>query len=143
MAEQRPPVRPALNPARLLHPRERDQFTARCIDTAPDEFPGLRLRVTGHLARIEESATDASLTDIDTARQVATVLGQLLDEPDLFDAECRALIRGAVEYFVLTGDGQDDVDDIVGFDDDARITNAVLEALGRADLHITPGAGPL
>ena len=45
-------------------------------------------------------------------------------------------MRGAVEYFVLDGDGVGDTADVVGFDDDARVVNAVTAAVGRSDLVI-------
>lgn len=64
------------------------------------------------------------------------MLGSLLDEPDQYDARERELIRGAVEYFVLDRDERRDLTDAIGFDDDARVLNAVLDSLHRADLRI-------
>ena len=40
---------------------------------------------------------------------------------------------GAVEYFVLDGDSSDDVGDLFGLDDDARIVGAVCRLLDRHD----------
>lgn len=127
--------RPALHLERLLHPDEQDQFRSLCQTTEAAEFPGLRTRVTDHLARVNaHAAVEGSRTDAETARRIAEVLDQLLRAPEAFDADARALVRGAVDYFVLSKDGRDDLNDLIGFDDDLRITNAVLEAIDRNDL---------
>jgi hypothetical protein len=41
-----------------------------------------------------------------------------------------------VDYFVMRDDGEDDLHSPIGFDDDARVVNAVLDALGRSDLRV-------
>ena len=122
---------------RLLHPGERDRFAALCRPTSAVEFPALRASVDAHLALAE--AAEGALVDVEVGRQVAGALNELLDNPNGYDDEQRALIRGAVDYFVLTGDDADDLSDPTGFDDDARIVNAVAQALDRADLIVKPG----
>jgi len=57
---------------------------------------------------------------------------------DQYDAEARALLRGAVVYFIEADDTANDLTDVIGFDDDVRVLNAVLDALGRQDLLIAP-----
>ncbi len=121
----------------LLHPHQATQFTALCTTTSADELAGLRLRVRVHLAEVEALARADDRVDVEMARRIAKVLGPLLDEPDSWDAEQRALLRGAVEYFHLSEDHRSDLTDWFGFDDDARVTNAVSQALGRTDLTIT------
>ena len=123
----------------LLHPEQADQLTALCLATSAEELAGLRLRVQVHMVDVEETSRHDDRVDVETARRIAGVLGQLLDEPDSWDAEQRALLRGAVEYFHLHDDQQGDLSGWFGFDDDARITNAVAQALGRADLLIQLG----
>lgn len=120
----------------MLHPEEMDRFVAACVPTESTELAGLRLRVTTHLAWVRSQERAYPAVDVDTAARIATALAQLLDEPDSYDAEQRALLRGAVDYYVLRDDGEDDLRSPVGFDDDARVVNAVLDAVGRADLHI-------
>ena len=136
MADAQDSSRARLLVESVLHPGQVDQFTAGAIATAPEDFPGLRLRVVAHLAHIEKASVGHAAVDVDAARAVAHVLGSLLDEPDQYDARERELIRGAVEYFVLDRDERRDLTDAIGFDDDARVLNAVLDSLHRADLRI-------
>ena len=53
-----------------------------------------------------------------------------------YTAEQRALLRGAITYFAQREDDEDDLDSVIGFDDDARVLSAVAEALGRPDLIV-------
>ncbi|MCC6434329.1 MAG: hypothetical protein IT196_04790 [Acidimicrobiales bacterium] len=120
----------------ILHPAEMDRFIAACLPTTAAELPGLRLRTQSYLAWARQQANRSGAVDLDMATQIATVLATLLDEPDQYDEDARALLRGATTYFVDADDGSNDVTDVVGFDDDARVLNAVLDALGRRDLRI-------
>ncbi len=120
----------------LLHPNEMDRFIAACLPTQPTELPGLRLRTQAYLAWARNEALGNPTLDLDMATRIADTLSRLLDEPDQYGDEDRALLRGAVDYFVNSEDDANDLTDAVGFDDDARVLNAVLEALGRRDLLI-------
>ncbi len=122
----------------ILHPGEVDRFVAGATTTTPKELPGLAARVTTHLGIIEASAAERGIADIETARLVAASLTELLRTAADRTASQLALLRGAVEYFVESDDEQDDTEDIVGFDDDARIVSAVAEALDRHDLKVDP-----
>lgn len=53
----------------------------------------------------------------------------LLDAWDSHSEESRALIRGAVEYFLLPRDGDDDLATPHGLDDDAAVVRAVMAHL--------------
>lgn len=122
----------------LLHPGEADRLVAGSRETSRAELGWLGTRVRAHLDQIEAAAHDRSSVDLDTARQVAGALLGLVSDPDGLDADARALARGAVEYFVLDADQRSDVGDVLGFDDDARMVNAVVTALGRPDLRVEP-----
>jgi uncharacterized membrane protein YkvA (DUF1232 family) len=122
-----PAARARLLVQEILHPEEMNRFVAGCAPTDPSDFAGLRLRTQAYLAWTRDEA----------ARRDALV--RLLDEPDQYDAEQRALLRGAVSYFVDTDDSANDVTDAIGFDDDVRVVNAVLDAVGRRDLRISFG----
>lgn len=122
----------------LLHPGEVDRFVASAIDTPASHFPALADRVVAHLAQVEARAATDPAIDVEVARRIAAVLDLLLGEPEAYDADARALIRGAVEYFVLDGDDDADTTSGLGFDDDARVLNAALAALGRSELRVEP-----
>ncbi len=118
----------------LLNPEEQLQFRRLCIETPRSEFGPLSETITMHLEQVKDRAVPA--TDVETAELVAASLRALLAAPDDFGAEERALIRGAVEYFLLDDDAAGDIENVLGFDDDARILNTVLDQIGRSDLKV-------
>lgn len=122
--------------ARLLHPGEWDRFSVLCVETSPTELIDARGRVQRHVGKIESAGGETQPADVETARRIGTALDTALTTANRLDADQRALLRGAVEYFVLATDEQDDLGDLLGFDDDARIANGVLRAIGRDDLVI-------
>jgi len=134
-----PAARARLLVQEILHPEEMNRFVAGCAPTDPSDFAGLRLRTQAYLAWTRDEAARHGALDIDTALAIGDALVRLLDEPDQYDAEQRALLRGAVSYFVDTEDSANDVTDAIGFDDDVRVVNAVLDAVGRRDLRISLG----
>ncbi len=73
------------------------------------------------------------------AEKVGAAFEAVLTSTDGFAADERALMRGAVEYFLMAEDASGDLDDVMGFDDDARILNSVLERVGRKDLEVPFG----
>ncbi len=119
----------------LLHPNEVAQFTALCTETAADDFKGEWLRVRAHVAWVAEQGVNDSRVDIVTAKRIAKLLDELMRDVYSYDDEQRALLRGAIEYFVLVGDNDNDLLSL-GFDDDAMVTNLVAKALGRSDLQV-------
>ncbi|MEM9656513.1 MAG: hypothetical protein AAGA65_30840, partial [Actinomycetota bacterium] len=120
---------PSLNLDDLLHPDEQRQFRRLCIETSAEDLAQLPEVVAMHLDHIKNNAESA--TDVETAEMIAVSFQGLLSSDADFDAEDRAQIRGAVEYFLLTDDAAGDMDDALGFDDDARVLNAVLRRIGR------------
>lgn len=134
MAEQ---LRPELVVDQVLHPRERDQFAALCTATSPSELEALVPRIDSYLEKVEAAAEESSVTDVDTGRRLADSLRLLVQSCADYDDDQRALVRGSIEYFILTGDDQNDLDDILGFDDDVRVLNAVVDLLDRNDLAVT------
>ncbi len=120
----------------ILHPEEMNRFIAGCVPTSVEELRGLRERSDDYLQWAKDQAAQSAAVDLDTAERIAGVLASLLDEPDRYDDEARALLAGATSYFVDADDDSNDLTDALGFDDDARVLNAVLDAIGRRDLRI-------
>jgi len=93
-------------------------------------------RVQGHLSLMEAAFAVNGLADADLAEAVAMALLGLLADRDRLSFEERRLLAGGVEYYILTGDSDNDLASPVGMVDDAKVTNATAEALGRPDLVI-------
>lgn len=128
---------PILDLEDLLNPEEQQQFRRLCLPTTVDELIELRTVVELHLQQIRDHAGPAA--DVETAERIATALSQLLSTEDAYKPDERALIRGAVEYFLLADDASGDLEDALGFDDDARVLNSVLDRVGRSDLRVELG----
>jgi SNF2 family DNA or RNA helicase len=99
--------------------------------TTPEELQSLRAGVNercDQLSRLAElKRFDANL-GIATGRRLAAAL----DDSSL-DDEQRALLRAAVDYFLLVDDGQHDLTSRDGFEDDLQVVEAVLTTVsGRA-----------
>lgn len=118
----------------LLHPDEQRRFRRLCIDTSAEELERLTEVVGIHLDLVKTNAGPS--TDVETAELVAQAATELLGFSQEFDRRERALVRGAIEYFILNDDASDDLEDVLGFDDDARVLNSVLDRIGRADLKV-------
>lgn len=98
---------------------------------------GIEERVDEHLNRLEAAADEDEFVDIDLARRVAQCLHRLIGQVASGDPDEQALVAGAVDYFALTGDADDDVASPIGIEDDARVVNAVARVLGSEDLVIS------
>jgi len=130
-------INPIIDLDELLHPEEQVQFRRLCIDTEPEEIAPLAEMIQLHVQQIEEHSATA---DVEVGISVANALTVLVTAPTTYDAEERALIRGAVEYFLLDDDAEGDLTTPMGFDDDARVANSVLRRLDRPDLVIDLGS---
>lgn len=115
---------------------DQDALVRLSRPTAISEFTRLRRRITTHMAALEEQQWDHEQLDVVLAVKIADVLNQLIAEANVLDAEGRAVLRGGIEYFLLTTDSDDDVRSPVGLRDDARVVNLVLDALRRPELAI-------
>ncbi len=125
---------PILDLEVLLNPDEQRQFRSLCLETSAEDLQGLTEVVQLHMAQITDQ--DSPTADMEMAERIAGSLLSLLASKTDFQANERALIRGAVEYFLLADDASGDLDDPLGFDDDARVLNSVLGRIDRSDLAI-------
>jgi uncharacterized membrane protein YkvA (DUF1232 family) len=74
--------------------------------------------------------------DIALAEKIAAAVTTLLAEYEQHPPEHQALIVGAARYFIAEDDLEPDTGSILGFDDDARLLNAVLDAVDRPELKV-------
>lgn len=119
-----------------LSPFERVRFLNLCEARSVERLAEDRDRVDGHLSLVQAAQTINVAVDIVLAEKIANSLLGLLDDRKSLGFEERRLLAGAVEYFVLSTDNDNDLDSPVGLLDDARVTNAAAAALGRPDLMI-------
>ncbi|MEL6985654.1 MAG: hypothetical protein AAFO29_24700 [Actinomycetota bacterium] len=124
----------ALDLEDLLNPDEQRRFRRLCIATTPEELDDLASVIDLHIDQVAANAGPA--TDIDTAKLIGRSLCELLGGGHRFDDEQRSQIRGAIEYFVMTDDASSDMDDVLGFDDDARVLNAMLGRIGHPEYAV-------
>lgn len=126
---------PTIDLDALLNPDEQQRFRRLCLTTTAEELNELPAMVQLHLDQVRELAEGN--TDVETAVRIAATLQELLSgQPDFNDDE-RALIRGAAEYFFMSDDADGDLENVLGFDDDARVLNSVLDRVNRSELKIT------
>lgn len=128
-------VQPTLDLDALLEPAAHARFRRLCLATSSSDLAELAGVVRMHMAQIAEVATER--TDVEMAARIASAFEDLLTAADGFSDDERALIRGSVEYFLLVDDADGDLDDPLGFDDDARILNSVLDRIGKSELKIS------
>ena len=111
---------------------ERLRFFELCEPRSGEELAADLARVEAHLGALRRAAEADPTVDLESAARIAAALGELLAERHGFEE--RRLIVGAIAYFVSRRDIADDLDDLGGIDDDARVVRAVCRALGREDL---------
>lgn len=126
--------RPSIDLDDLLHPDEQRRFRALCLPTSSFELAESIETVRLHIDHVRTYATAA--TDIDMAERIASSFEALLDAEVGFADDERALIRGAVEYFLLEDDADGDMTDPLGFDDDVRVLNSVLDRINQPGFKI-------
>lgn len=125
---------PIIDLEELLNPDEQRQFRQLCLPTSPDDLAQLAGVVELHIEHIREH--EGENADVETAEAIAKSLLALLSADGTFDDNERALIRGAVEYFLLADDASGDLEDVLGFDDDARVVNSVVDRINRPEFRV-------
>ena len=103
------------------------------VQPQPD---GLRRAISQHCAEVERAAGKNEFLDTSLSRSLATVFETVLADWAELDTVQQAAVAAAVAYFALNEDAEDDLDSVLGFEDDALVFNACARFIGRADLSI-------
>jgi hypothetical protein len=111
---------------------ERLRFFELCEPRSQEELAADLGRAGAYVDALRRAAEGDPTVDIESAVRIAATLAELLAEQHGFEE--RRLLAGAISYFVSRRDVADDLDDLGGIDDDARVVRAVCRALGREDL---------
>lgn len=113
-----------------------DDFEEMCRAISVDDLDRLSRRAVTHVDLIAEAALNATDLPVDLAERLANGLASLTRSAAQLDAQQRAWVGGALSYFLLTGDANDDLSGAHGLDDDLAVFNEVCDRLGRADLKL-------
>lgn len=96
-------------------------------DSAPD--------IEQYAKRLLSEAPQHEFLDVSTAREAIYICRALLQrEGNSPDPERRLAVITAAQYLILAEDAEDDVNSVIGFDDDLQVAEAVARALGYDDL---------
>jgi hypothetical protein len=121
---------------RELPPEAREEFAERFDDELVPRT-ALRDDVLSYLRLVEDMAKLNRIINHQMAEAIAKRLVSMLKKVGKNSPEFdRRILQAACRYFVLEGDGEDDLDSEEGFDDDCEVMNAVAEHLGREELMI-------
>ena len=113
-----------------------DDFESMCTTASVEDLNRLARRATTHVDLIAEAALDTVDLPVALAGQLAERLSGLAASAGTMDAEQRSWVGGALSYFLLTGDANDDLGGAHGLDDDRSVFNEVCDRLGRTDLKL-------
>lgn len=125
-----PPALPGIPP-------EADGLFRQLMAEPPVPVIELVIQVSAHMDEIRRQAVGDETVDFALAEELAKRSVKLLERsaPDPSEAN-RQLIQAAVRYFVENDDAEDDLNSVVGFNDDAQVMNAVATYLGYPDLLV-------
>ena len=104
----------------------------------PSDLVELRRKVLAYREALVQAERGGAWPDMDgpLGRACANACEALLDAfPSPTEAQAE-LLQVACGYFVLAEDDEDDLDSLVGFDDDALVINACARLLGVEDAVI-------
>jgi uncharacterized membrane protein YkvA (DUF1232 family) len=118
-----------------------DTLQSRVRDLFPVGEPGppqeLRARVDEHLRETAKAAGKNEFVDTTLAYTIAQRLRIVLEDWPSLTQDERAAVHAAIEYFALSEDAEDDLESVLGFEDDAQVVNACLRFLDRSHLEIS------
>ncbi len=119
-----------------LTPHLARTFDPLCKALPPEQAIAQAEAVTTHLIRIQATLQTNEFLDVRLAEAIARALLALLADYATFLPKQQALIIGAARYFVKDDDVEPDSVSILGFDDDARVLNYVLDVIDRPELKV-------
>jgi hypothetical protein len=108
----------------------------RVYPDVPGSQEELRARIEAHVALADQATRTDAFVDQHLAHVIADRLGTVLGAWPTLSVGARRVLHAAIAYFALREDAEDDMSSVLGFEDDAQVTNACLRALKRPDLEI-------
>ena len=114
----------------------RDAFERLYPEAASRTAEPLRARVRQHLRASDRALSKNEFVDTTLSHTLADGLCALLADWNSMTPIQRATVEAAVAYYALNEDAEEDLDSVIGFEDDAQVFNACARYLGRPDLQI-------
>jgi uncharacterized membrane protein YkvA (DUF1232 family) len=114
-------------------PMAKKNFQRLCEALPPDTVPQLKEELESFYENILLAADDRPLVNKDLVRDLYDRASFLLDRYPHLAPPHRALVIGALRYFVSNDDSFPDLEFASGFHDDAEVINYVLEELDLLD----------
>ena len=111
-------------------PEESRTTFARLMERAVRSPDAMREQIPHYVAAIERAAASGYGPPLSVGKAIAADCEALLDAWDRLDDNGQRLVRAAVEYFLLSRDGDDDLATPEGLDDDAEVVKVVRQHLG-------------
>ncbi|MDC0358273.1 hypothetical protein OAO01_05595 [Oligoflexia bacterium] len=105
-------------------------FRNMCEALPVEKLDELKAELDVCVDRLEDAARNNSNLNISLARQIAQRCDYLIQQYPGYARKKQELVIGAVHYFAIADDPFPEEEFATGFDDDARVMNHVLEALG-------------
>src|SRR3989442_625915 len=112
-------------------------YESLCRPTSAADLERVTKRLRTHVDAVEEAALSRPELNLELAELLVAGLRALAADGAGVGAEQRAQVRGAIDYFLLTADADDDLTAPRGLEDDARVFNHVCRAIDRDDLVIS------
>lgn len=117
---------------RTLGNKVADLFLALCAPLRPEDRARLGHEVNAYLGRLELGLGKNHFLDLYLAQRLVSASQRLLAASASLPEERRAMIHGAVRYFLRPNDASHDVNAMEGLEDDAQVLAWVAELCGVA-----------
>ena len=120
----------------LLSPEVDRILREFAVPVKSDGVETLKTEIMCYLDRIVQAQRENEFLNEPLARRIGEIGVLLLDSYHSYTKEQQSFITGAVRYFLLAKDKDNDLHSPLGFDDDAEVMKFVLKSIGRENLMI-------
>ena len=111
-------------------------FNDFCEPLPIEAVAAVREELDKEVEKLIHSATKNQKIELRLVNALYLASKALLDQYEKYSEEEKAMIIGAIRYFVISDDPFPDTDFASGFLDDAKVMNYVLDQLGEEELII-------
>ncbi len=118
-----------------LNPKIRKRFNSLCSFSPNINNSLLVDQINNHVKHIHLALEKNEFLNLKSAQQAADKIIDLINHLDDYSPDQQSLIIGVARYFVLEEDLEPDTKSPLGFDDDIKVLNYVLEKLGKQTLE--------